>query len=342
MHTSNILVTGAAGFIGYHVCRHLLDAGHVVTGLDIRGDASSDPIYRDRLKALGITRAALYGKNSATLGTFTFHRCDINDLQRLQEIFEAGAFNYVIHLAARAGVRESVRNPLPYVTDNIHGLISLLECCKAADVKHVLLASSSSVYGLQQDSLFSESLPVDSPISVYAATKRSGELIAHSYAHLHGLPVTCVRFFTVYGPWNRTDMAAFTFTRAIDDGETIRVYNEGDMQRDFTYVEDVAEGLQRLLKKVPEGETPYRILNLSGEAPVNLMDFIRAIEQALGKEAKIEYAPMQPGDMHTTAADTHALQALIGPLPRTPLETGVRQLVSWYRTYISADSHKAK
>ncbi|MCB9791702.1 MAG: NAD-dependent epimerase/dehydratase family protein [Alphaproteobacteria bacterium] len=326
-----ILVTGAAGFIGHHVCARLLAAGRPVLGVD-----NLDPYYDPQLKRDRV--AQLVGA-----GPFGFQELDLAEVDATRALFEAHRPRQVIHLAAAVGVRASLEHPDAYVRANVTALTQVLEGCRRVGVEHLLFASSSSVYGLNEAVPFSEAHPVDHPISLYAATKRAGELMAHTWAHLHGLPVTGLRFFTVYGPWGRPDMALFHFTRRILAGEPIPVFNRGDMRRDFTYVGDLAESVVRLLEHPPapgggkerpdQSPAPFRLLNVGNNAPVALMDFIRTIEAATGREARLELLPMQPGDVHETYADSSALAELVDFAPGTPLEEGVRAFVAWYREY---------
>jgi UDP-glucuronate 4-epimerase len=313
-----VLVTGAAGFIGMHVAERLLADGCEVVGVD-----SLDAYYDPALKAARLARL------QATPG-FSFERLDVADRAATAALFGSGGFERVVHLAAQAGVRHSLQNPHAYAQSNLVGFVNVLEGCRHAGVGHLVYASSSSVYGGNETMPFSEDDRVDHPVSLYAATKKANELMAHSYSHLFGLPTTGLRFFTVYGPWGRPDMAAFLFVDAILSGRPIDVFNHGDMKRDFTYVDDIVEGVVRVLGHVP---SPYRVLNIGNSDPVALGDFIAAIEDALGMKAHRRLLPMQPGDVPATFADVSALTALIGFKPGTDVREGVRRFVDWYRAY---------
>ena len=331
----NILLTGTAGFIGFHLCRRLLDAGHRVVGLDNLNPYYSVQLKRDRLAQL-LPREG-----------FTAAEQDLEDLAAMQALFAREPFDAVINLAAQAGVRYSLENPQAYIDSNINGFMNILECCRQAKTAQLIYASSSSVYGLNERMPFSVDDNVDHPVSLYAATKKANELMAHTYSHLYGLPTTGLRFFTVYGPWGRPDMALFLFTRAILAGEPIQVFNEGRMRRDFTYIDDIVEGIVRLLDK-PAGPNPdwdgaspapgsspapYRLFNIGNNQPVALLDFIAAIEEALGRKAHKLLLPMQPGDVPATYADITALEDYVGYRPATPISTGIQRFVDWYRSY---------
>jgi UDP-glucuronate 4-epimerase len=313
-----VLVTGAAGFIGMHVAERLLADGCEVVGVD-----SLDAYYDPVLKAARLARLQ-------AMPGFAFERLDVADGPAMAALFESGGFDRVVHLAAQAGVRHSLKNPHAYAQSNLLGFVNVLEGCRHAGVGHLVYASSSSVYGGNVKMPFSEDDRVDHPVSLYAATKKANELMAHSYSHLFGLPTTGLRFFTVYGPWGRPDMAAFLFVDAILAGRPIDVFNHGDMRRDFTYVDDIVEGVVRVLGHVP---SPYRVLNIGNSDPVALGDFIAAIENALGAKAHRLLLPMQPGDVPATFADVSALTALIGFRPGTDVREGVLRFVEWYRAY---------
>ena len=331
----HVLVTGAAGFIGYHLARRLLADGSRVTGIDNLNDYYDVKLKQDRLARL----AKHHG--------FTFQRCDLADRPAMARLFAHGRFDAVVNLAAQAGVRYSLQNPHAYVDANLVGFVNVLEGCRHHGVRHLVFASSSSVYGANTRMPFSVHHNVDHPVSLYAATKKAGELMAHTYSHLYGLPCTGLRFFTVYGPWGRPDMALFLFTRAILDGAPIQVFNHGRMQRDFTYIDDIVEGVTRVLVRVPGGDdrwdgdapdpgfsyAPYRIYNIGNNQPVALMDFIAAIENALGRTAVKEMRPMQAGDVPATYADIDDLARDVGFRPATPIEEGIRRFVDWYRDY---------
>jgi len=329
------LVTGAAGFIGYFVAQRLLDAGHHVTGLDNLND------YYD--VSLKTSRVALLEKNPR----FDFIKLDLADRDGMATLFAEKGFERVIHLAAQAGVRYSIVNPLAYTDSNLVGFVNVLEGCRHNKVKHLLYASSSSVYGMNRKQPFSTNDTVDHPISLYAATKKANELMAHTYSHLYGLPTTGMRFFTVYGPWGRPDMALFKFTKAILAGESIDVYNRGEMRRDFTYIDDVAEAVVRLADVVPqidkqwtveEGDAstssaPYCLYNVGNSNPIKLMDYIHALETALGMNASKNLLAMQAGDVQETSADTGPLYQVTGFRPQTSVDIGVKNFVDWYRSF---------
>jgi UDP-glucuronate 4-epimerase len=330
-----ILVTGAAGFIGFHLSRRLLENGAAVVGLD-----NLNPYYDVTLKE---ARLALLEKS----GAFRFIRADITDRKALETLFEAERFDTVVNLAAQAGVRYSLQNPHAYVECNLVGFMNILEGCRRGQVRHLVFASSSSVYGANTRMPFSVHDNVDHPLSLYAATKKANELMAHTYASLYGLPCTGLRFFTVYGPWGRPDMALFLFTRAILEGRPIDVYNEGRMERDFTYIDDIIEGVARIMERLPAPDAawdgarpdpavsfaPYRLYNIGNNRPVKLMDFIAALEGHLGREAKKNFLPMQAGDVPATFADVDDLMADADFKPATPIEVGIGRFVAWYREY---------
>lgn len=330
-----VLVTGAAGFIGFHTAKALLERGDMVVGLDNLNDYYDVSLKKARL-------AQLEGRNG-----FSFHTHDLVDREEITGLFEQEKFDRVIHLAAQAGVRYSLENPHAYVDSNLAGFTNILEDCRHHGVQHLVYASSSSVYGANTDMPFSVHQNVDHPLSLYGATKKANELMAHTYAHLYQLPVTGLRFFTVYGPWGRPDMALFKFTKAILAGEPIDIFNNGNHARDFTYIDDIVEGVVRCLDKTaapnpawdgaaPDPGTsgaPYRLYNIGNNNPVKLMDFIGAIEKALGKEAKKNFLPMQPGDVPETYADIDALADAVGYRPKTSIEDGIAKFVEWYREY---------
>lgn len=330
-----ILVTGAAGFIGFHVARRLLADGHEVVGVDRIGPHGNLELKRDRL-------AQIEGEER-----FRFAQIDLADRRATASLFAEAAFDRVIHLAAQTGVRASLDHPDAYIDSNLVGFANVLEGCRRAEVGHLVFASSSSVYGANTQTPYSTHQHADHPVSLYGATKKSNELMAHSYAHLYGLPVTGLRFFTVYGPWGRPDMAYFLFTRAILEGEPIEVFNQGEMKRDFTYIDDVVEGIVRAMSRPPTPDAawngdapdpatssaPYRIYNIGNNEPVPLMSFIETIEEALGREAEKEFLPLQPGDLPLTCADIDDLADATGFRPSTPLRRGIERFVSWYCTY---------
>jgi len=345
----NILVTGSAGFIGFYTAKHLLERGDTVTGLDGINDYYDVSLKYDRLKETGIDGELLYGQpvRSGIHDRYSFVRLNLEDREAMADFFTRNSFDVVCHLAAQAGVRYSLENPAAYIDSNISGFLNILEGCRHGDVKHLVFASSSSVYGLNEKRPFSTSDNVDHPVSLYAASKKSNELMAHTYSHLFCLPVTGLRFFTVYGPWGRPDMAYFSFTGAILKGKTIDVFNHGDLERDFTYIDDIVEGVVRVMDRAPSGDphwdgkdpdpgsarAPYKIYNIGNSSPVKLMDFIAAIEKALGREAVKNFLPMQPGDVYSTFADVSDLVRDTGYRPDTPLENGIEKFVRWYREY---------
>jgi UDP-glucuronate 4-epimerase len=319
-----VLLTGAAGFIGMHVGERLLAAGCEVVGVD-----SLDPYYDVALKEARLARLARHG-------SFRFERLDLVDAAATARLFRDGAFADVVHLAAQPGVRYSLVNPEAYFANNLTAFGHVVEGCRHARIDHLVFASSSSVYGASHMLPFSEDQQVDHPVSLYAATKKANELIAHSYSHLYGLPTTGLRFFTVYGPWGRPDMAPMLFASAILAGRPIRVFNEGRMRRDFTYVDDIAEGVVRVLARPPAADAdgaPYAIYNIGNHEAVELTAFIAMLERSLGRAALREYVPMQPGEVETTYASIDRLAALTGFAPRTPLAEGLPRFVAWYLDY---------
>jgi UDP-glucuronate 4-epimerase len=335
---ARILLTGAAGFIGYHLAERLLARGDEVVGLDNLND-----YYDVRLKQARLAR--LEGKPG-----FRFIKTDLADRAAMEGVFAQGRFDAVLHMAAQAGVRYSLNHPHAYVQSNLVGFLNVLEGCRQQGVGHLVYASSSSVYGANTRLPFSVHDNVDHPISLYAASKKANELMAHTYAHLYRLPCTGLRFFTVYGPWGRPDMAYFKFTRAILAGEPIEVYNEGRMRRDFTYIDDIVEGVVRVLDRIPRpdpawsGErpdsggsnAPYRLYNIGNHSPVELERFIAVLETALGRKAMRKLLPMQPGDVPATYADVDDLQRDVGFAPHTPIEEGLARFVAWYRDFYAA------
>lgn len=320
----HVLVTGAAGFIGMHAAERLLAAGSAVTGVD-----NLDPYYDVALKEARLKRLA--GRPG-----FRFERVDLADAPATARLFRDGGFTQVVHLAAQPGVRYSLVNPQAYLRNNVMAFGHVIEGCRHGSVAHFVYASSSSVYGANHVLPFSEDQNVDHPVSLYAATKKANELIAHSYSHLYRLPTTGLRFFTVYGPWGRPDMSPMLFTKAILAGEPIRVFNEGRMRRDFTYVDDIVEGLARILDKPPVASgdaAPYAVYNIGNHEAVELMTFIATLERLVGRAAIKEYAPMQPGDVPATYASIERLNAITGFAPHTPLAEGLSRFVAWYRDY---------
>ena len=334
----HVLVTGAAGFIGFHLSKRLIAEGHTVVGIDNLNDYYSVQLKKDRL-------AQLEG-----LPGFTFALADLADDAALEDLFSRNAFTHVVNLAAQAGVRYSLINPKSYVQSNLVGFGNLLECCRHGKVEHLVFASSSSVYGMNTAMPFSVHDNVDHPVSLYAASKKANELMAHTYSHLYRLPATGLRFFTVYGPWGRPDMALYLFTRAILAGEPIKVFNEGRMRRDFTYIDDIIEGVMRVMVRIPQPDpdwngdkpnpststAPCRIYNIGNNNTVELGTFIDTLENALGKKAIRNLMPMQPGDVEATWADVSDLIADTGFQPRTTVEYGVGKFVEWYKSYYGA------
>jgi UDP-glucuronate 4-epimerase len=330
-----VLVTGAAGFIGFHVARRLLAAGRDVVGID-----NLNAYYDPRLKEARLAELARQEK-------FRFHRLDLVDRDSIAELFADGRFEQVIHLAAQPGVRHSLSAPHDYVDSNITGFLNVLEGCRRSHTRHLIYASSSSVYGANTALPFATSQNVDHPVSLYGATKKANELMAHAYAHLFNLPVTGLRFFTVYGPWGRPDMAMWLFTAAIFEGRPIRLFNGGDMRRDFTYVDDVAAAVVKLTDHVAKGNAawsgdhpdpatsraPWRVYNIGNHTPVHLTEVVDLLEAAIGKPAVRELAPMQPGDVPETCADVEDLRDAVGFAPNTPMASGIQKFVDWYRTY---------
>jgi UDP-glucuronate 4-epimerase len=330
-----ILVTGAAGFIGYHVARRLLADGRSVVGLD-----NLNAYYDPKLKEARLAELARHD-------AFRFHKLDLNDRDGMAALFAEHRFAAVVHLAAQAGVRHSLTAPHDYIDSNISGFLNVLEGCRHAQTGHLLYASSSSVYGANTKMPFSVAQNVDHPLSLYGASKKANELMAHAYAHLFGLPVTGLRFFTVYGPWGRPDMAMWLFASAILKGEPIKLFNGGDMRRDFTFVDDVATSVVKLIDHVPQGNAawsgddpdpatsraPWRVYNIGNHTPVDLMEVVRLLETCLGKKAIREFLPMQPGDVRETCADVEALQQAVGFAPNTPIHDGIRRFIDWYRAF---------
>lgn len=331
-----ILVTGAAGFIGFHMCRALIAEGHEVIGLDNINGYYDVRLKHSRLELLGIqTNKLVQGKSSTGDKGFVFYYLDILNVSLLTDLFEKVRPQVVIHLAAQAGVRHSIDNPQSFIDSNIQGFFNILEACRRYPVEHLVYASSSSVYGSNADIPFKESDRTSHPVSLYGATKKAGEVLAHSYVALYKIPSTGLRFFTVYGPWGRPDMAYFKFAEQIMKGETIDVYNNGEMERDFTYVDDIIDGISALIHHPPSRESGdlHRIVNIGRNHPVKLLEFIELLEKHLGKEAKKNYLPIQPGDVLATWADSSALKKLTGYAPSTDLDDGIRQFVEWYKSY---------
>jgi UDP-glucuronate 4-epimerase len=332
-----ILVTGTAGFIGFHLAKRLLNEGFEVVGLDNINDYYAVSLKFARLSESGIAENEVeYGKlaQSKIFPTYRFVKLNLEDGTALEQLFETEKFDCVCNLAAQAGVRYSIENPHAYIQSNVVGFMNVLECCRHNRIKHLVYASSSSVYGNSDKVPFSENDRVDNPISLYAATKKANELMAHTYSHLYQLPTTGLRFFTVYGEWGRPDMAPMLFADAITNNKPIKVFNNGDLSRDFTYIDDIVEGIVRALKNVPhktEKQPYYRIFNIGNSQPVPLMDFIHTMENALGKKAILEMYPMQAGDVKTTYADTSELEKAVGYKPKTELKEGVGKFAEWWK-----------
>ena len=338
------LVTGAAGFIGFHVSKKLCEQGHEVVGIDNLNDYYDVNLKLARLAELDKFTLENTSKNE---GLFRFVKLDLTDRENMAKLFAEEKFDRVIHLAAQAGVRYSIENPMAYADSNLIGHLTILEGCRNNKVKHLIYASSSSVYGLNNKTPFSTSDSVDHPVSLYAATKKSNELMAHSYSHLYDMPTTGLRFFTVYGSWGRPDMAPYIFTKKILDGETIDINNNGDMWRDFTHVDDIVEGVVRIADVVPERDSawkvesgspasssaPYSIYNIGHGSPINLMGFVKAIEDELGIEAKKNFREMQPGDVYQTYAEVNDLFAAIDYKSQVSVEAGVAEFVKWYKAF---------
>lgn len=333
-----ILVTGAAGFIGYHTVRYLAERGDEVVGLDNINDYYDPELKYSRLAHTGIQKNKIeYNEiiESDYYPNYHFVNLDLENRQGLQELFDKEKFDRVCNLAAQAGVRYSIENPYAYIDSNIVGFINLLECCRHNFVGHFVYASSSSVYGLNSKVPYSETDKVDQPVSLYAATKKANELMAHVYSKLYGIPTTGLRFFTVYGPWGRPDMAPMLFTKSILKGEAIKVFNKGDLYRDFTYIDDIVEGLIRVIDHIPTTEIPYEIYNIGCSNPVKLLDFIQILEETLGKKAILQMHSMQAGDVYQTYADTTSLEKKFDYKPAISLNLGIKKFINWYMTEYS-------
>ncbi len=342
--TNKILITGVAGFIGHHLAKKLVESGYTVIGVDNINDYYDVNLKLARLKDLGIVTNKIID-NKTIEGSISFIKMDLCDGPAIMNLFKKYKFDYVVNLAAQAGVRYSLVNPQSYVDNNITGFLNILEACRKCPVKHLLYASSSSVYGLSEEIPFSVDAHTDHPIAMYAASKKANEMMAHSYAHLFGIPNTGLRFFTVYGPWGRPDMALHIFTKAIVENKEFEVYNHGNMSRDFTYVDDIVESIKRLIPKPPQknnpkfnaaqpspsiSSAPYQLFNVGNNSPVALMDYIYAVEKALGKKGKMIFKPIQPGDVPKTYADVQSLFDYIDFQPATDIETGIKAFVDKY------------
>lgn len=345
-----VLITGTAGFIGFHLVNRLLREDFEIYGIDSINDYYDVNLKYGRLEEHGIKREDIeYGKTlrSSTLGNYFFTQLKLEDYDSLHKLFEENSFEYVINLAAQPGVRYSLENPRAYIQSNVDGFINLLECARFNDTEHLVFASSSSVYGLNEKIPFSTTDNVDHPISIYAATKKSNELMAHTYSHLFGIPTTGLRFFTVYGPWGRPDMALFIFTKNILEGKSIKVFNHGNMSRDFTYVGDIVESISRVMLLPPAGDkswsglkpnptsssAPYKIYNIGNNSPVKLLDMITELEKQLGKIADKNFMEIQPGDVEKTYADVNDLIEKINFRPNTPLSDGIQSFIEWYKKF---------
>lgn len=345
-----ILITGTAGFIGSHLTNKLLNLGHEVVGIDSINDYYDINVKYGRLEKAGVSKDVIkYNKliKSSTHTNYSFIQLNLEDKENLFDLFSKQEFTHVCNLAAQAGVRYSLTNPYAYIDSNIIGFVNILEACRHNHIQHLAYASSSSVYGLNESMPFSTKQNVDHPISLYAASKKSNELMAHTYSHLFSLPTTGLRFFTVYGPWGRPDMALFLFTKAIIEGKPIDVFNYGNMQRDFTYIDDIVEGLTRVIQNPPQGNTdwkggspvpdssksPYRIYNIGNNNPVKLLDFIKALEEKLNTKAEMNLLPIQPGDVPSTYADVSELIEDLGYKPNTSIKEGISNFVDWYKSF---------
>ncbi len=339
MQKTKILVTGSAGFIGFHLSKKLLSKGFSVVGIDNLNDYYDVNLKYGRLKELGINKDF-----SSSSANFLFYKQDIRDKDALLNLFKKHQFTHICHLAAQAGVRYSITNPHSYIENNIVGFLNILEACKSYPVEHLCYASSSSVYGLNDEMPLSAEKPTDHPISIYATSKKTNELMAHTYSHLFSIPTTALRFFTVYGPWGRPDMALFLFTKKILENKTIEVFNHGKSIRDFTYIEDIVSGIEKCLFNTPKrgnnstinssnSTAPWKVYNIGNSSPIKLMDFITAIENKLGLKAKKEYLPLQPGDVLETFADTKPLQNECNYKPKTNITLGISNFIDWYLDY---------
>ncbi|MDR1877905.1 MAG: NAD-dependent epimerase [Flavobacteriaceae bacterium] len=345
-----ILITGTAGFIGYHLAEALAKRGDEITGLDNINDYYDVDLKYGRLHASGFAKQDIeYNRliRSSKYPNFSFIKLNLEDKENLEKLFEQEKFDQVINLAAQAGVRYSLVNPQAYIDSNIVGFLNILECCRNYAIKHLTYASSSSVYGLNEKQPFSTKDNIDHPVSLYAASKKSNELMAHTYSHLFGIPTTGLRFFTVYGPWGRPDMAFFIFTKSILENKPVKVYNYGKMQRDFTYISDIVEGVIRVNDNLPKGNknwdakqpdpsssiAPYKVYNIGSSNPMELTDFIETIEEELGKKAEKNLLPIQPGDVPATYADITDLVENLGYRPQTSVKEGIKNFISWYRDF---------
>ena len=337
----NVLVTGAAGFVGFHLTRRLLEAGHTVTGIDNLNSYYTVSLKNARLVELGIDVNKIddgQSVRSAVYQHFEFIKLNLEDRERLPRIFECGQFDVVVNLAAQAGMRHSIEEPFSYIDSNIVGFTNILECCRHNQIKHLVYASSSSVYGSNTKVPFAETDRTDNPVNLYAATKRANELMASCYSALYNIPSTGLRFFTVYGPWGRADMAPMLFAKAIANGKPICVFNGGDVFRDFTYIDDIVDSLMLVIAKQPEPQPDgrrHQVYNVGCSSPVRLSDFIALLEDALGRKAEKQMLPMQPGDLYQTFADSSAFERDFGYRPQTPIAEGIKQFAEWFKWYNS-------
>lgn len=345
MKKKKVLITGMAGFIGHHLAKNLLNANYEVVGIDNINNYYTPKLKYARLEDLGFQEKEIEYNKKIVRNNISFVKLDLTDLINLKDLFKKEQFDYVVNLAAQAGVRYSLKNPQSYVDSNITGFLNILECCRAFPVAHLIFASSSSVYGLSEEIPFKETNCTDHPLAMYAASKKANEMMAHAYANLYQIPCTGLRFFTVYGPWGRPDMALHIFTKAMVEDKEFEVFNNGNMSRDFTYVEDIVESVKKLIPLPPKNDNPkfnpkkpississkpYQLFNIGNNSPVALMDYIHAIEKALGKKGKIKFLPMQPGDVYNTYADVESLFSYINFKPRTKLEDGIKAFVDKY------------
>ena len=333
----NILVTGAAGFVGFHLTRRLLEAGHIVTGIDNLNSYYTVSLKNARLFELGVDVNKIDSGQpvkSTVYQQFEFIKLNIEDREQLPQVFERGRFDVVVNLAAQAGMRFSIDEPFSFIDSNIVGFTNVLECCRHSQIKHLIYASSSSVYGSNTKVPFAETDRTDNPVNLYAATKRANELMSSCYSSLYGIPATGLRFFTVYGPWGRADMAPMLFARAISGGEPIRVFNGGDLLRDFTYIDDIIDSLMLVFAKLPEPQADgrrHKVYNVGCSSPVRLSDFIALLEDALGRKAEKQMLPMQPGDLYQTFADSSAFERDFGFRPKTSVAEGVKRFAEWFK-----------
>lgn len=339
-----VLLTGSAGFIGFHVAKKLIHEGYEVIGLDNINDYYTPALKYARLGELGIKKESIKWhklSQSSIYNKYQFVRMNLEDKQQLFQLFQEQKFDYIVNLAAQAGVRYSIENPDVYIQSNIIGFHNLLEACRQYKVKHLVHASSSSVYGANAKIPFSEEDKTDNPVSLYAATKKSNELTAHTYSHLYNVPITCLRFFTVYGPWGRPDMAPMLFADAITNDKPISVFNNGDMQRDFTYIDDITEGIYKTMLAKFSTTPEFRVFNIGNGSPVNLMDFISEMEKAFQKKSIQKMMPMQDGDVPKTWASSDLLQQVTGYKPSVKIQDGIAEFAKWYRGYFVTQSNKA-